>query len=323
MICRYALSMVAAAMLAGCGTSQPPNGVPGAMPQTSALATHGERGTSWMAPEASGDDLLYVGGNNDELAVYSYPKGKLVGVIKNPDFELLSGDCVDKSGNVFITSLGSHQIFEYKHGGKKPIATITETGEGPVDCSIDLETGSLAVTNFGVSGTGNVQIYAHARGTPTTYTDPDIYKPFFCGYDGKGNLYIDGTYSEGSETFRFAELPKGSGTFVNVTLNHQIGWPGSVLWDGKYVAIGDEDTEDVFEFSISGSTGTLKDTTPINNIDYDNALWIQGGRIAVADNGGSYQSVRFFNYPAGGNPTKVLKKDIGGPHGVTVSLAKK
>ena len=100
-----------------------------------------------------------------------------------------------------------------------------------------------------------MQIYSDPSGTPTTYTDPSIFKPYFCGYDDKGNLYIDGTYTESSEVFRFAELPKGSSKFKNVTLNHQIGFPGSVLWDGKYVAVGDEDTDDVFEFSISGSTG--------------------------------------------------------------------
>jgi hypothetical protein len=38
---------VAVALLAGCGGSQPPIGVPGAMPQTSASARHAERGMSW------------------------------------------------------------------------------------------------------------------------------------------------------------------------------------------------------------------------------------------------------------------------------------
>jgi hypothetical protein len=46
---RYALtSCAAAAMLAGCGGSQPPIGAPGAMPQTSAVATRAERGKSWI-----------------------------------------------------------------------------------------------------------------------------------------------------------------------------------------------------------------------------------------------------------------------------------
>jgi hypothetical protein len=315
---------MAAAMLAGCGGSQPPIGAPGAMPQTFAIATHAERGTSWMLPEAKSDDLLYVGGNNDALAVYSYPKGKLVGVIENQDFGLLSGECVDKAGDVFVTSLATYKVFEYKHGGAKPIATITETGEGPIDCSVDLKTGDLAVTNGSdLGGSGNVQIYAHASGTPTTYTDPDIYYYYFCGYDDKGNLYIDGQSYEGSPPFQFAELPKGSSTFTSITLNQQIIWPSSVLWDGKYVAVGDQDTPDIYEFSISGSAGTLERTTPINSIRYDMAFWIQGRRILVTSGSESYQTADFFNYPAGGNPTKILTKDIGGPHGLTVSLANK
>ena len=58
---RYVLgSCAVAAMLAGCGGSQPPIGATGAMPQTSAVATHADRGKSWMLPEATSQDLLYV-----------------------------------------------------------------------------------------------------------------------------------------------------------------------------------------------------------------------------------------------------------------------
>ena len=48
-----ALSISAtAAMLLGCGGSQPPIDAPGAMPQSRAIATYAERGGSWMLPEA-------------------------------------------------------------------------------------------------------------------------------------------------------------------------------------------------------------------------------------------------------------------------------
>jgi hypothetical protein len=69
----YALSgCVAVALLAGCGGSQLPTGAPGAMPQTSALAMHADRGKSWMLPEAKSEDLLYVS-NLQNVKVYSYP----------------------------------------------------------------------------------------------------------------------------------------------------------------------------------------------------------------------------------------------------------
>jgi hypothetical protein len=73
---RYALMVyVSAAMLAGCGGSQPAIGAPGAMPQTSAIAAHADRGTSWMLPEAASQDLLYVSSHN-YVSIYTYPGGQ-------------------------------------------------------------------------------------------------------------------------------------------------------------------------------------------------------------------------------------------------------
>ena len=64
---KYALSVgVAAALLAGCAGSQPPIGAPGAMPQTSALATHADSGTSWMLRGAKNEDLLYVSNHSSD-----------------------------------------------------------------------------------------------------------------------------------------------------------------------------------------------------------------------------------------------------------------
>ena len=51
---RYAPSIIiAAALLAGCGGSQPPIGAPGAIPQSRVAASPAERGGSWMLPEVS------------------------------------------------------------------------------------------------------------------------------------------------------------------------------------------------------------------------------------------------------------------------------
>lgn len=79
---RHSLCVIAATvLLAGCGAPQPPIGVPGAMPQSPAIAAHAEHGQSWMLPEAKGEDLLYAdlsSANADIIYVFSYPKGKLV-----------------------------------------------------------------------------------------------------------------------------------------------------------------------------------------------------------------------------------------------------
>jgi hypothetical protein len=60
---------VASAVIAGCGApplslskgqddTQLPIGAPGSMPQTRAIATHVERGKSWMLAKAKSEDLL-------------------------------------------------------------------------------------------------------------------------------------------------------------------------------------------------------------------------------------------------------------------------
>jgi hypothetical protein len=55
--------IIAATLLAGCGGSQPP----GAIAQTSVIAVQGERGKSWMLPEAKNEALLYT---STEKGVY-------------------------------------------------------------------------------------------------------------------------------------------------------------------------------------------------------------------------------------------------------------
>ena len=118
---RYALTRcVAAAMLVGCGGSQPPIGAPGAMPQASRIPAQADHGRSWMLPGTSGD-LLYVGCGG--VCIYTYPGSKAVGTLKVYPNSL----CSDEGGNVFITSsvdYGKGVIYEYPHGGTEPTQTI-------------------------------------------------------------------------------------------------------------------------------------------------------------------------------------------------------
>jgi hypothetical protein len=314
-------------MLASCGGSQPPIGATGAMPQSSAIAAHADRGESWMLPEAGTEDLLYVaGGNGDDVPVYSYPKGQLLGTLTG--FNLPEGACVDKTGDVFIADYVNQRIVEYKHGAKNPKQILAEPGEWPTGCAIDPTTGNLAVTNHQspIYGTGDVVIYAHAQGSPKSYTDPKIYYYYWCGYDSKGNLFVDGQAYNPSP-FRFAELPKGSSTFTDITLPLKMYWPGGVQWDGKYVAVGDQaynsqPTGIIRQLKVTGSRATLEGTTVLNGSQYVQQFWIQGGVVIAGNSGGSnYNELHFYNYPAGGDPTKTITKGIAAPAGAAVSLA--
>ena len=231
----YALSVSATAMLlAGCGGSQAPIAAPGTMPQVAAIATHADRGGSWMAPDAKKNDLLYISSSlNGDVYVYSYPHDRLEG--KLTGFSSPAGECVDKSGHVFITS-GSG-ILEYAHGGTTPIATLKDAGSAR-GCSVDPKTGNLAVTNYSTlsSAQGNVAIYKNAEGRPTYLTDSKIQHEYYCGYDNAGNLFVDGFDS--SYLVKLSEIPSGRTSFKNITLDQTIDGPGGVQWDGKHLALG-------------------------------------------------------------------------------------
>jgi hypothetical protein len=331
---RFALSLsVAAVLFAGCGGSQPPIVAHGVTALSSAVSTQSDRLRSWISPEAANRDLMYVGGNSPAyLSMFTLPNGKLIGVIHNAGFSFLGGECVDARGDVFVTSgpkgKANGKIFEYKHGSTKLLETLDAPDrEEPLDCTIDPKSGNLAVTSLaGADGAGgSVAIYTNAQGSPKIYRDPHIHSYYFCGYDNEGNLFIDGRNNLGH--FRLVELPSRSSTFVDISLNQRMRLPSSVLWDGKYLVVGDQGVPgdqappNVYEFSISGSAGTLVNTTPINGVTNDRAFWIQGDRILVADNPSSRRSVELYAYPTGGNATKIITNDITHPNGLTVSLA--
>ena len=78
-------------------------------------------------------------------------------------------------------------------------------------------------------------IYDHAKGKiKATYSDPTISEMLLCGYDDKGNLFVNGFTS--SSTPAIAELPHGAKKFTDLTLNQNIASPGGIQWDGKYMS---------------------------------------------------------------------------------------
>ncbi len=68
---------------------------------------------SWMAADAQRRDLLYVSDlYNDHVNVYSYPQGKLEGVLTG--FQAVHYECVDSAGNVFIANGGAKSCWSMR-----------------------------------------------------------------------------------------------------------------------------------------------------------------------------------------------------------------
>jgi hypothetical protein len=320
---RFAFSIsAAAALLTGCGGIQSPIGAPGATPQ------------SWMLPDTSSEDLLYVSDGVSNVYVYTYPQGQLVGTLA--DLTRPSGECVDTAGDVFILALPykysvKATIYEYAHGGTTPIATLTYPAEA-FGCAVDPATGNLAVSGGARKFPGGVAIYKHASGKPKMYTWSQTFF-FDCGYDDKSNLLL--TAPGNGNTASLVRLDKG-GNFeilkVSATLYysfHPTVLP-SVQWDGKHLTVSSAPRQNskyprtVYRFRIKGDDalvkGTTELTTPHNK--FSGETWIQGSAIIGAYatySRPAHWGLGSWGYPTGGKERGIAKVGPTPLQGIVVS----
>jgi hypothetical protein len=319
--------MVCTAVVMFAGCAQMPVGTSEAMLQGPADTAHASASHSWIKPGAASGDLLYVGGyvgsNEGMTYIFSYPAGQLVGSLDVGT----AGMCSDSKGDVFLTN--ENAVIEYAHGGTAPIQKLTIPGATTSYCSVDPTTGDLAVTFLCPPCQGQeLAIFPDAHGTPTRYADPGT-TFYACGYDDQGDLFIDGFTSQ---QLALVELPKGSSTFTPITLTKNIGDPGQVQWDGKYITVQDENSPgSIYRIEVSGSTGTVVGTTKfhlccLKFIRGTNQSWIADGAVTFpyGTHGDRSDDIGTWKYPRGGKPMKTIKK-LGGPdasfNGVTVSVA--
>jgi hypothetical protein len=283
-----------------------------ALPTTAGIATLAARGNaSWMEPKAQAEDLLYVSDEGGRVYVFSYPGGELAGVLKG--FQGPQGLCSDKAGNVFIVDSPREAVLEYKHGGSKLIRVFGGFGY-PEGCAVDPATGDLAVTTYqsvNPPGPGSVSVYANTKKRGVTrYTDPSFNAFLFCGFDDKGDLYVDGVTS-GTTQAQFAELRHGGTSLHDFKLDTGIVYPGGIQWDGSDVAVEDLATDVLYQVKVAGSSGKVVGSTHFKD-DHTTLLtqfWIQESTI-VLPYGKLTRSVRrigLWHYPSGGSPEKALQ----------------
>jgi hypothetical protein len=322
-----AVAAVTAMTSAGCSQTTALSGPSGAanasgyvapFPVTLSLSKGDTATRSWMKPTAKKSDLLYLDEETGDVLVYSYPKGEMMGTLTGlPEPQ---GECVDKKGDVFFTTFAAEEIIEYAHGGTSPINTLSNPGEYMEGCSVDNKTGDLAAIDFEPSsggGGGGVAIFANASGSPTVLTDSNLYLGYQVGYDNKGNIFLDGV--DNSRNFEFAELPKGSSSFTEITLGGvSIATPGGVQWDGKYVTVGDAKSGAIYQ--TDGAGGKVEGTTLLSDSDGVFQYFI-GGKKVIGPNAYS-ANAGIWKYPKGGSPTMTIT-GISDPFGAAISKAPK
>ena len=361
-LAKYTLSLtVAAGMLAGCASGGTSAFAPS--PSTSLTSARHEPGMtglsvfrvatmtmphfvnrgqkidhnkSFMSPEATKKtSLLYISDwYTDDVYVFNAKTGAPVGTLTG--FSEPYGQCVDKKGDVYISNFGSENVVEYAHGGSSPINTFSTNGY-TIGCSVD-KAGDLAADNFYTpSGAGDLQIFPHGGGSPANYSSSDCYDMWGPAYDKNGNLFVEGEYS----STHTCELPSGGSSIA--TLNGPtIYFPGSPVWDGKQIALTDQEATGTFltglyQVSLSGSTLTKTGETDLSDTCYNNYVdtvvpFVVGkkntpinkkmGKSVIGGNLWCEGTFETWKYPAGGTPSSSLAGAPLEAYGSSISIGK-
>lgn len=351
-VSRYSLCIgAAAAMLVGCN-SQIQTNAPAAigaaqmsdasrsMAHYTRTVTHLDRSESWMQPGKSKGPRLYVGDwNTNDVYVYDFPSGQQIGTLTG--FSDPYGMCVDSEGDVYITNFNGGTLVEYAYGASKP-KNIYATGGEPIGCSVSKK-GDVSSTSF---SPGEVVVYA--KGNPKnarTYGDSSCEYIWTMGYDAKGDLAGVGEYSR----IDICALLAGEKSETVLTENGGIiiDFPGGTSWDGKYIAVGDQEAHGSYQTGmwpakISGTTITavgkeivLQDHCYGDYVDDVNPFFLGKGFVPITPASthrakyvigpnswcqGSGGGIHLWFYPSGKLDKYITLEGSGGaPYGVAVS----
>jgi hypothetical protein len=249
-------------------------------------------------------------------SIFDYPKSvQQVGTINNAGGQGCTNVLYGYGKKIIWNVAGPDQITEYQVP-QKSLKTLSVAFSFPSSCAMDTS-GDLAVgiLNASGSGGGDVVIFKNATGSGTAYTTP-LDEEFFDGYDNQGNLFADG-FTGDRYGFELVELPKGSSKFETIKTSNNVKFPGSVQWDGTYLTVFDQDTAEIYQYTVSGTNATLKGTVSLSGTSDCAQTWIVPGLVYCGDAG--YGDGSVFKYPAGGSPIATFTGNFDTPLGVVAA----
>jgi|HubBroStandDraft_2_1064218.scaffolds.fasta_scaffold12898_3 hypothetical protein len=251
-------------------------------------------------------------------SIFNYPKGTtMIGQLKGAGGQGCT-NVLYGYGKKIIWNAGrtNDVITEYSVPNNKVLKTLslnyTYTSSCAMNTSGDLAVGILLGNSSGPGG--QVVIFKNATGSGKVYNTP-LTKEYFGGYDPSGNLFADGFGS--SYNFELVELPKGSSKFVTIATSNSPDFPGSVQWDGTYLSVFDQEAGATYQYTVSGTTATLKNTVQFTGTSDCAQTWIVKGLLYCGDAGNNDGEV--FKYPAGGSAIATFTGNFDFPLGVTAA----
>ncbi|MGB8964067.1 MAG: hypothetical protein WCB99_00375 [Candidatus Cybelea sp.] len=249
--------------------------------------------------------------------IFNYPKGTAeVGQISGAGGQGCTNVLFGYGKKIFWNAQRTDDLLVEYQVPSKQIKTLTLnytfTSSCAMNASGDLAVGILLGNSY--SAGGQVVIFKNATGTPTVYNTP-LAREYFDGYDAKGNLFADGFGP--SYNWMLVELPKGSSKFVTIKTSNSPQFPGSVQWDGTFLSVFDQETASTYQYTVSGTTATLKNTVQLSGSSDCAQTWIVKGLVYCGDAGNNDGEV--FKYPAGGSAIATFTGDFDFPLGVTAA----
>jgi sugar lactone lactonase YvrE len=239
-------------MLAGCG-SQPPIGVPGAMPQS--LTESAQTTTSQGRGYKITPPLLYVTNvtqADNDVKVYD-PDAKDAAplAVISDKIDTPNGDCIDSKGTLYVTnepSDGPGWISEYPLGKTVASKVVTDGVSTPAFCAIDAD-GNLWVTNLGLN---DVAEYLYGSSKPHVVITKGLYYPLGIAIDHTGNLYVVTGF--GSSNRNVEVYAPGSKSPSRI-ITDGITWPDGIALDSSgTLCVPNIVTENVEEYRYGQSS---------------------------------------------------------------------
>jgi hypothetical protein len=192
---------------------------------------------------------LGTGPGNGVAQVFSYPNNTLAFTLTG--FNTPAGECVDATGNVYITDTGASDIVEYANGGATPIRVLKDRGQKPVACAVRQSPYRVAVAN---GASGSISIYNGTITTTPNFIYSDLTKfttVNFLGYYNGARLFLDGNGASGP--FTFGRMTNG-GTFFVIPVSGGPTSPGGVQQPPgrNYLAVGDASSNAIYHIRTNG-----------------------------------------------------------------------
>jgi hypothetical protein len=247
-------------------------------------------------------------------SIFDYPKSdKQIGTIYNGvGGQGCTNVLYGYGKKTFWIVAGADQISEYRVP-QKLLKNLSVSVGMPSSCAMDTS-GDLAVGILSGAGGGDVVIFKNASGSGTVITS-SLSREYFDGYDNNGKLFFDGF--TGAHKFELLEIPKGSSKAETITTSNTVKFPGSVQWDGTYLAVTDQSAEAMYQYTVSGTKATLKNTVSLTGASDCAQTWIATRIVYCGDAGNGDGEV--FKYPAGGSPIAILTGKFDFPLGVVAA----